>query len=165
MSYSAARKRNSKLMSYYVFFMFFWFIILFTVGLVSSIVTPLYFSTKSDQACRRIPAFERLQYYAEEAQRTICFTCNCYFPNSDNFKQYTTAGILQLMKNYKKFKAWRLHSSVVQITATQFGFKTARVGTVLNSRKASMPWSNWKNNCSVLVGVTPLPHCSIALQT
>jgi hypothetical protein len=92
---AASRSRNSKCMSYYVFFMFVWFLVMLAVALASVIITPIYFNPDDDSRCTRTGAFQKLQSYAEDAQKSICYTCNCFFPNSNNFKEYSATGILK----------------------------------------------------------------------
>lgn len=87
--HSGARTRNSTCMSYYVLFMFMWFLIFMALGLVTAIVAPKLFDKQDASKCMRTESFRKFQGWAEEAEKSICTSCTCYFPNSDNPKDYS----------------------------------------------------------------------------
>lgn len=62
------------------------------IGVLAIILPPDYFSTEDDSKCLKIGAFGKLQGFSEEAQRSVCAVCGCYFPNSENKEVYTPEG-------------------------------------------------------------------------
>lgn len=66
------------------------------VGLCAVILTPIYFEPKDPSKCTKLDSFRKLQTYAESARNSICYSCNCYFPNSDNFKEYSPEELVQI---------------------------------------------------------------------
>lgn len=59
------------------------------VGVVAIVLPPNYFSTDNDSKCLKISAFHKLQNFSEAARKSVCSTCDCYFPNSNNTSVYT----------------------------------------------------------------------------
>ena len=88
--------RNSRCMAHYLVFMFMWTLIFMTLGIVTSLIAPDMFDKNNPSKCAKTPTFQRIQSYYEQAQKSICYSCNCYFPNSDNFKIYSAADLTRI---------------------------------------------------------------------
>lgn len=69
----------------FTIFIVIWAGILIALGVVAIVLPPSYFSTTDDSKCLKIAAFNDLQTFSEAAQKSICYSCGCYFTTLGNY--------------------------------------------------------------------------------
>lgn len=70
---------------FFTIFIFIWMCVLIALGIVAIVIPPTYFSQTDDSKCLKISAFSKLQTFSENAQKSICSSCECYFSNIEAY--------------------------------------------------------------------------------